>query len=83
MLSLRSTHISLLALALSAALPVQTVFVADLKPGHIVVSDIQARSGAVLLSRGSRLSDMIVQRLRNYSSLGDVQEPVMVQIPPA
>ena len=69
--------------ALSATLPVQTLFVADLKPGHIVVSDIQARSGAVLLSRGSRLSDMIVQRLRNYSSLGDVQEPVMVQIPPA
>ncbi|MGC4071257.1 MAG: response regulator [Nibricoccus sp.] len=65
--------------ALSASQPVLSLFVADLKPGQVVVSDIHARSGTTLLSAGSRLTDMIIQRLKNYSSLGDVQEPVMVQ----
>jgi hypothetical protein len=65
--------------ALSATQAVQTLFIADLKPGQVVVSDIHAQSGATLLSAGSRLTEMILQRLKNYSSLGDVREPVMVQ----
>ncbi len=67
--------------ALSASQAVLSLHIADLKPGQIVVSDINARSGTTLLSAGSRLTDMILQRLKNYSSLGDVNEPVMVQNP--
>jgi response regulator RpfG family c-di-GMP phosphodiesterase len=67
--------------ALSSVQPVLTLPVAELKPGQVVVSNIHSRTGATLLSSGSRLTDMILQRLRNYSALGDVQEPVMVQNP--
>jgi response regulator RpfG family c-di-GMP phosphodiesterase len=69
--------------AISASQPVLTLAVADLKPGQIVVSDINSRSGTTLLSGGSRLTEMILQRLKNYSSLGEVHEPVMVQNPAA
>jgi response regulator RpfG family c-di-GMP phosphodiesterase len=67
--------------ALSASQAVLTLHIADLKPGQIVVSDIHTRSGTTLLSAGSRLTEMILQRLKNYSSLGDVDEPVLVQNP--
>lgn len=67
--------------ALSASQPVLNVHVAGLKPGQIVVSDINTRSGMTLLSAGSHLTEMIIQRLKNYSSLGDVNEPVLVQDP--
>jgi response regulator RpfG family c-di-GMP phosphodiesterase len=67
--------------ALSASQPVLTLPIEELKPGQIVVSDINARSGTTLLSAGSRLTEMILQRLKNYSSLGDVKEPVLVQNP--
>jgi response regulator RpfG family c-di-GMP phosphodiesterase len=67
--------------AISASQPVLTLAIADLKPGQIVVADINSRSGTTLLSGGSRLTEMILQRLKNYSSLGEVQEPVMVQNP--
>ena len=67
--------------AISASRPVITLPIAQLKAGQIVVSDIHSRSGSTLLSSGSRLTEMILQRLRNYASLGDVQEPVMVQSP--
>jgi response regulator RpfG family c-di-GMP phosphodiesterase len=69
--------------ALSSSQPVLTLPVAELKPGQVVVSNIHSRTGSTLLSSGSRLTEMILQRLKNYSALGDVQEPVMVQNPVA
>lgn len=67
--------------AISANRPVITLPIAQLKAGQVVVADINSRSGSTLLSSGSRLTEMILQRLRNYASLGDVHEPVMVQSP--
>ncbi len=65
--------------ALSAQAPVLTVPVYALQAGQILVANITTRSGTVLLSAGSRLTDMILRRLRNYAAIGDVNEPVMVQ----
>jgi response regulator RpfG family c-di-GMP phosphodiesterase len=67
--------------ALSASQPVLSLFVADLTAGQTVVADIRSQGGSTLLSAGSRLTDTILQRLRNYSSLGDVKEPVLIQNP--
>jgi response regulator RpfG family c-di-GMP phosphodiesterase len=65
--------------AVSAERPVFTTTVNQLKAGQVTVSDIQSRTGITLLGGGSRLTEMMLQRLRNYSSLGDVQEPILIQ----
>ena len=67
--------------ALSAEQPVQSLTVNQLKVGQVTVTDIHSRAGMSLLSSGSRLSEMVIQRLKNYASLGDVQEPILVQDP--
>jgi len=50
-----------------------------LEKDQVVVSDILSSSGTVLLSAGSKISEMILQRLNNHSLLNDVQQPVLVQ----
>jgi hypothetical protein len=68
-----------LANAVSAERQVFTLSVNQLKAGQVTVSDIHSRTGVTLLGGGSRLTEMMLQRLRNYSSLGDVQEPILIQ----
>jgi len=70
-----------LANAVSAERQVITLAVNQLRAGQVTVSDIQSRTGVTLLGGGSRLTEMMLQRLRNYSSLGDVQEPILIQNP--
>lgn len=76
-------HGAFLTSSLDATKPVQTLPVRALTPGQVVVSDITTPSGMVIVSGGHRLSQMIIERLRNHAELGDVREPVMVQDAPA
>lgn len=61
--------------------PVLTAMVDDLVPGQIVVSEIATLHGLPLIAAGTRLSAMMLERLRNHALLGEVKEPVLVQNP--
>ncbi len=61
--------------------PVHSLKVSQLIPGHIVVSDIITRQGLLLVSGNNALSEMMLERLRNYSLLEDIKEPILVQEP--
>ena len=70
--------------AVSAHLPVRTLYVKELETDQVVVSDIVTREGLVLVGAGNRLTEMVLQRLYNYDQLGEVKQPVLVQdyVPP-
>ncbi len=61
--------------------PVLSLPVSELVAGLVVVSDIVSRSGAVFISAGHVLSEMMIVRLKTHAELGQVKEPVMVQLP--
>jgi hypothetical protein len=58
---------------------VLTVEIARLVAGQVVVSEIVTRSGMPLVGAGTRLTEMMLERLRNHGELGDVKEPIYVQ----
>ncbi len=67
----------------TAERPVLTLPVDCLVAGHVVVSDIVTSTGLLLVGAGIRLSEMMLERLRNHAVLGEVKEPVFVQDSPA
>ncbi len=67
--------------ALRSDRQVNEITVGQMMPGHVAVSDIMTTSGLLLVSSGSKLSSMMLKRLQNYSKLGLVKQPVMMQSP--
>ena len=59
----------------------RSVPLSDLAPGHVLVSNIVTVEGTVVLAAGVMLNAAQIQRLRNYSSLNAVVEPISVDIP--
>jgi response regulator RpfG family c-di-GMP phosphodiesterase len=72
-----------MATAITKERPVLTLQIRHLLPGDVLVSDVLMRDGPTLLRAGGILTPMIIRRLGNFSELGDVQEPIFVQRPPA
>jgi response regulator RpfG family c-di-GMP phosphodiesterase len=70
-----------LAQTIAADRPVRTLYIRELDVEQVVVSDITTPHGVVLVAAGNRLTQMVLQRLRNYEQLGEVKEPVLVQDP--
>jgi response regulator RpfG family c-di-GMP phosphodiesterase len=68
-----------LDIAIIANQPVLTVEISRLVAGQVVVSEIVTRSGVPLVGAGTRLTEMMLERLRNHGELGDVKEPIYVQ----
>jgi response regulator RpfG family c-di-GMP phosphodiesterase len=71
-----------LANALSAKAPVRCLDIDDLKPGQIVVSELTTDQGLPLVTAGSRLSPMLIERLRNHLETGALRGHIMVQDAP-
>lgn len=64
---------------ISAEKPVLTLQVHELQPGQILVSDVKTTSDILLVSAGNRLSEIMINRLNNYSNFDTIKEPVYVQ----
>jgi response regulator RpfG family c-di-GMP phosphodiesterase len=67
----------------AAANGTRSVPIAELAPGHVLLSAIVTVEGTVVLAAGVTLNAAQIQRLRNYSSLNAVVEPISVGIPTA
>lgn len=63
----------------SSELPVRSLYVKELTADQVIVSDIVTPEGVVLVGAGNRLTPMVLQKLRNYDTLGEVKQPVLVQ----
>jgi hypothetical protein len=67
---------------ITADRPVLTLPVERLAVGQVVVSDIVTHTGVPLVGAGNRLTEMMLERLRNHATLGEVKEPIFVQDAP-
>lgn len=65
----------------SAVPGMRSLPLADLAPGHVLISDITTSAGAVLMHAGTTLNATQLQRLRNFATLNHVVEPITVDIP--
>jgi response regulator RpfG family c-di-GMP phosphodiesterase len=56
------------------------VSVDELQVGQMLLSDIVSKSGALLISAGTRVSESLRERIFNFARLQEVREPIHVEI---
>jgi len=62
------------------ALPID-VTVAELRPGQVLISNIESLEGQLIFSAGHALTATIVHKLQNYAALSRIKEPIRVTVP--
>lgn len=50
------------------------------RPGMVLVEDVRARTGMLLMARGQRVTPELLERLRNFNPSIGIQEPLRCQI---
>ncbi len=50
----------------------------ELTPGMILAEDVLDGNGLVLIAKHQEITDVLITRLKNYASMGMVQEPIKV-----
>jgi hypothetical protein len=50
----------------------------SLRVGHILCCNLETKGGMLLLASGNRITPMLMHRLRNFSSLYGIQEPIYI-----
>ena len=58
---------------------VQELSAADIKAGQLLMDNAETKDGLILLIAGSRISKLGMERLRNYSELAVLKEPLYVK----
>ncbi len=43
------------------------------------MSDVQTRDGIMIVSGGNRITPTLIHRLRNFSALSGIKEPIYVE----
>jgi response regulator RpfG family c-di-GMP phosphodiesterase len=57
---------------------VQTLRLADLRPGMVLATDLKTAGGTLLMARGHELTAGSLERLRNFSTSVGLSEPIYV-----
>jgi response regulator RpfG family c-di-GMP phosphodiesterase len=52
---------------------------ASLRVGNVLCSDLETKGGMLLVTAGNRITPMLIHRLRNFSSLYGIQEPIYIE----
>jgi response regulator RpfG family c-di-GMP phosphodiesterase len=60
---------------------VAEVRITDLRPGQTLMVNIETVEGRLLIAAGTRVTETIIERLRNYSHLRELREPIRVKLP--
>lgn len=63
----------------SPAKPKIPITFADLRVGHLLCSDVETCDGILIVSGGNRVTPTLMQRLRNFSMLSGIKEPIYVE----
>lgn len=57
----------------------RSLTVEELQPGMVVDMPVLAQQGIPIISAGVRLTIMLVERLRNFADLGQIQQPIYIR----
>jgi response regulator RpfG family c-di-GMP phosphodiesterase len=61
------------------ALSATGVAFADLRVGHVLRGNLETRDNMLLVTAGNKITPMLLHRLRNFSSLYGIQEPIYIE----
>jgi response regulator RpfG family c-di-GMP phosphodiesterase len=56
-----------------------TVTFAELRVGHVLVSDIVTKDGILIVAAGNHITQPLIQRLRNFASFTGIREPIHIE----
>ena len=65
--------------AAEPASSVQAVMLRDLAVGMVLRSNVETKDGTLILSAGHQISEMILERIRNFGRLSGIREPLTVE----
>lgn len=60
--------------------PARIVTAGELTVGHVLLSDVETKEGVLLLAAGSRVTGAYLVRIRNFSKLVGVKEPILIEM---
>jgi len=67
----------------SALSTVAELRIIELRPGQTLMANIETVGGRLLTAAGTRITETIIERLRSYSHLMQLREPIRVKLPRA
>jgi response regulator RpfG family c-di-GMP phosphodiesterase len=59
---------------------VLSVLIADLNPTHVLVSPLVTKEGILIAPSGTEISNLILERIRNFKALHALVEPIQVKV---
>jgi response regulator RpfG family c-di-GMP phosphodiesterase len=51
----------------------------DLAVGDVLQADLRTMDGTLLVTKGNKISPLLIQKLRNFAELSGIQEPIYIQ----
>jgi response regulator RpfG family c-di-GMP phosphodiesterase len=57
----------------------RAVSFSELRPGHLLAAEICTVDGVMVVSAGTKLTPLIMERLRNFASLSGLKEPIHIE----
>jgi hypothetical protein len=64
----------------SAEVSSKAIALKDLCIGHTLSSNIETADGVLIVCAGTRISQMALEKLRNFQELQGIKEPIHIQI---
>ncbi|MEM9443721.1 MAG: HD domain-containing phosphohydrolase [Verrucomicrobiota bacterium] len=59
--------------------PRAEVIIENLKPGYVLLDDLQTLEGLKLVGAGHTLTPVVLQRVRNFAQLNQIREPIIIE----
>ena len=56
-----------------------TITFPQLRVGHVLRADVETRDGILIVVAGNRITSALRERLRNFSQLSGIKEPIFVE----
>ena len=69
-----------LAAPTAAKAPSRGITVRELSVGQTLLSNVETKDGSLIVAAGTKVSAMILEKLRNFAELSGIKEPIQVQI---
>jgi hypothetical protein len=63
----------------AAQRPSLALEVAELHAGHVLTADIRTNQDVLIVAAGTRLTPLILERLRNFAALAGLKLPIYVE----
>jgi response regulator RpfG family c-di-GMP phosphodiesterase len=68
-------------LARDAASSSLSISLCDLAPGMVLRSNVETRDGTLILCAGHHLTDMTLEKIKNFALVSGIKEPLFVEAP--